>query len=367
MIDEIRLKNYLSSLFGSELKVKSIEKIGQGFHGMAFQIKTIDKNNKEKKYFMKTLHEKGFGHEYPADRANVIIRALMDHNILSNHVKVLNAGSIQKNGSLLSLGEPEEFFIIMEEGKGIEYWNDLDVIRNNEKLAKEDEEKIKLIADYLASIHNIKYDGGNGNYLYKKVVRDFVGHGELIMGIIDTFPDKLDFVSNKELTEIVKKTVEWWEKIKRNSHRLTVIHGDFYPGNIWFDGKKIVIFDRSRFRYGEPADDITALIMNFINYSVMTYGEFKGPFEKLTNLFFEEYLKKREDKELFKISPLFLSFRSLVCIHPVFYSPEWMKEHGFKKDRIEKLSESKRKIINFTKNILDEEEFYIRKINSYLD
>jgi hypothetical protein len=365
-IDENRLKDYLSKIFSSDILIKKIEKLGEGFHGVGFSIDTVNKNGEEKRYFLKNLHEQGFGHEYPADRANVIIRALMDYNLLPSHVKVLDAGSVQKNGSLLSFGQPEEFFMIMEEGKGKEYWTDLDKIRDSEKLTKNDEEKIITISDYLSSIHSIKYDGKNRDYLYKRVVRDFVGHGELTMGVIDTFPDKLDFVSNKELVEIVKKMVEWWNKIKYKNERLTVVHGDFYPGNIWFDDKKLVVFDRSRFRYGDPADDTTCLTMNFINYSVMSYGEFKDPFKKLTELFFTQYFKKRKDNEMFKVSPLFFAFRALVSIHPVFYSAGWMKNHGFKKERIEVLNDSKKKIINFTRNILNEEEFNVKKINSYL-
>lgn len=365
MIDNSKLKSYLSNLFGSEIKIKSVERLGEGFHGAAFSITVIDKGQ-EKKYFLKTLHEQGFGHEYPADRANVIIRALMDHNLLPNHVKVLNAGSVQKNGSLLSLGDPEDFFIIMEEGKGKEYWSELDKIRDNRKLAKDDEERIRTIADYLAGIHSVKYKGNNSSHLYKRIVRDFVGHGELSMGVIDTFPDKLDFTTNEKLVEIVKKMVEWWDRIKRKSHRLSVIHGDFYPGNIWFDNKNLVVFDRSRFRYGDPADDMTCLAMNFINYSVMSYGDFREPFKRLTELFFEQYAKKREDREMFEVAPLFFGFRALVCIHPVFYSAEWMKNRGFKKERIELLNDSKGKIINFANNVLDEKEFDIKKIDSYL-
>lgn len=366
MIEDSKLKIYLSNLLGSEIKIKSIERLGEGFHGAAFSITVIEKS-KEKKYFLKTLHEQGFGHEYPADRANVIIRAAMDHNLLPNHVKVLNAGSVQKNGSLLSLGEPEDFFIIMEEGKGREYWSDLDEIRENGRLTKDDDEKIRTIADYLANIHSIKYSGDNGRHLYKRVVRDFVGHGELTMGVIDTFPDKLEFTTNEEMVEIVKKMVEWWNEIKGRYHRLTIVHGDFYPGNIWFDNKNLVVFDRSRFRYGDPADDMTCLVMNLINYSLMSYGEFIDPFKKLTELLFDNYFKKREDKEMFAVAPLFLAFRALVCIHPVFYSAEWMKSRGFSQERIEALNESKRKIINFTRNVLEEKEFDIKKINSYLD
>jgi len=365
-INKETLKDYLSRFFSSDITVTDIKKLGEGFHAEGFLIKTKDKEGQEKRYILKTLRGEGFGHDYPADRANVVIRSLLDYNILPNHVKVIDVGSIQEDDSLLSIGKPKDFFIILEEAKGTEYWKNLDEIRNRERLLENDEKKIKCLANYLTKIHSIKYNEGNRESLYKRVIRDFVGHGELTMGVIDTFPKKLDFISNKKLVDIVKKMVEWWEKIKYKNERLAIVHGDFYPGNIWFDGEKLIVLDRSRFRYGEPADDTTCLTINIINYSVLTFGEFKDPFKELLELFFMEYFKKRNDPELFKVSPLFYAFRSLVCIHPLFYNANWLKKHGFSEERVKLLNESKRKIINFAKNILNEDEFNIKKINSYL-
>jgi len=365
-INKEALKEYLSDIFGSEIKIKNIQKLGEGFHGLGFSIDTVDKIGEEKRYIMKTLRGEGFGHDYPSDRANTLIRALLDYNILPKHVKAIDVGSIQENDKLLSIQKPKDFFIVLEEAKGIEYWKDLDKIRDEGVLKGEDLEKIRILGRYLADIHSINYDVDNRRHLYRRVVRDFVGHGELTMGVIDTFPDNLTFTSSSELLEIVKKMVEWWDRIKDKDHRLTIIHGDFYPGNIWFDDEKLVVLDKSRFRYGEPADDITALTMNFINYSVMSYGNFRDPFKRLTETFFKEYFKHRKDDEMFEVSPLFFAFRAIVCIHPVFYSKEWMKSHGFSQDRVEMADESKKKIINYMRNILDEKEFDVKNINSYL-
>jgi aminoglycoside phosphotransferase (APT) family kinase protein len=367
MIEKEKLRQYLSKVFSSDIIITGIEKLGEGFHAEGFLIKTKNRKGEKKQYVLKTLREQGFGHDYPSDRANVVIRSLLDYNLLPNHIKAMNVGSIQENDSLLSIGKPKDFFIIMEEAKGTDYWKDMDEIRERGRLSENDKSRIKLIANYLAKIHSEKYTSDNSESLYKRVIRDFVGHGELTMGVLDTFPKKLDFVTNQKLVEIVKKMVEWWEKIKYRHERLSVVHGDFYQGNIWFDNDKLVVLDRSRFRYGEPADDTTCLTTNFITYSVFAYGEFKDPFKELLELFFMEYFKKRNDPELFKVSPLFHAFRALVSIHPLFYNADWSKRHGFDEKRIQSLNDSKRKIINFTKNILDEDEFNIKKINDYLE
>jgi len=365
-INKQELEKYLSGIFGSDIDIKNIQKLGEGFHGLGFSIDTVDKNDKEKKYILKTLKGEGFGQDYPADRASVLIRSLMDYNTLPNHVKAINVGSIQNNGKVLSIGNPNDFFIILEEGKGKDYWNNLDYIREEGVLKGENKERVSTLAKYLGKIHSINYDGDSRDNLYRRVIRDFVGHGELTMGVIDTFPNDLGFVDRKHLVEIVKKMVDWWDKLKDEHHRLTTIHGDFYPGNIWFDDGKLVVLDRSRFRYGEPADDVTCLIMNFINYSVMTYGDFRDPFKEMVELFFSEYFKERKDIDLFKISPLFFAFRGIVCIHPIFYSKEWMKSRGFKQERIDLINENKKKIMNFINNVLKEDEFKVDRINTYL-
>ena len=87
IIDKLKLKNYLSRNFGSDIKIKSVERLGEGFHGEGFSIDTLDKKGKETRYILKTLRGQGFGQDYPADRASVFIRALMDYNILKNMSK----------------------------------------------------------------------------------------------------------------------------------------------------------------------------------------------------------------------------------------------------------------------------------------
>ena len=63
-------------------------------------------------------------------------------------------------------------------------------------------------------------------------MRDTVGHGECLMGVFDTYPD--GSLSYNEMSGIIKKSVDWIYKLKPKHKRLSQIHGDFHPGNIWF-------------------------------------------------------------------------------------------------------------------------------------
>ena len=41
---------------------------------------------------------------------------------------------------------------------------------------------------------------------------------------------------------------------------LTLIHGDFHPGQVWVDGKRIVLFDFDEFAVGDPMEDLAAFV-----------------------------------------------------------------------------------------------------------
>jgi len=49
------------------------------------------------------------------------------------------------------------------------------------------------------------------------------------------------------------------------AHRLSQVHGDFHPWNVLFrEGVDFTVLDRSRGERGEPADDVTAMTINYI-------------------------------------------------------------------------------------------------------
>ena len=100
----------------------------------------------------------------------------------------------------------------------------------------------------------------------------------------------------EDLVEIEKKCVEWRWKLKHRAHRCSQVHGDFHPWNVLFrEGIDFTVIDRSRGEWGEAADDVAAMTINYLFYSLQTYGELAGPFEKLYQLFVGNYLQRTGD------------------------------------------------------------------------
>ena len=86
------------------------------------------------------------------------------------------------------------------------------------------------------------------------------------------------------------------------------MHGDLHPWNILFaksGSTKFVLLDRSRGEWGEPADDVCALSINYIFYSLRKYGDLRGEFLALYSEIINTYLDESGDKEVLDAMPLF--------------------------------------------------------------
>lgn len=345
MINEEVIKFYLRDKF-KDADI-SIKKLGAGVHGAGFLIE-IRAPEEVKQYVIKGLFPEGLGHDYPSDRAQAFLLALEEYNNLPRHAKAIDVLAEMPDGSVKSIGGGKEYYLVMERVEGRDYFNDLKVFADKEKLEEQDIKKIKAMASYLAEIHSVKKDSRS---LYWRRIRDIIGHGECLMGVLDIYPDGI--LSYEEMAEIEKMCIDWRARLKPKIHRLSQIHGDFHPGNIWFkDNTDFVLLDRSRGPYGDAADDVTALCINYIFFSLMYHGEVKGAYLEGLNLFFEEYIKHTNDHELFEVVAPFFAFRGVVVANPVFY-PDLRED-------------ARKKMFRFIKKVLLSERFDVSKVNCYI-
>lgn len=351
MINEEALKAYLRKEFTGASDVR-ISKLGEGVQGAGFLVE-IESNAGTKEYVVKGLFSEGLGHDYPSDRAGVFLLDLDEFNNLPGHVKAIAVLAEMQDGSVKSIGGGKEYYLLMERGEGRDYFNDLLEFSAKEGLEDNDIAKIKAMATYLAGIHAVKKDSRS---LYWRKVRDTIGHGECLMGVFDTYPDGT--LSYKEMADIEKMCIDWRARLKTRTHRLSQIHGDFHPGNIWFkEGSsqqktKFILLDRSRGPWGDPADDITALAINYIFFSIRNHGTVQGAYLEGLNLFFDEYIRASGDEELFEVLAPFFAFRGAVVANPVFY-PDLSRD-------------IRNRIFNFVRNVLSADRFDVKAVNEYL-
>jgi Phosphotransferase enzyme family. len=350
------IRKYLSEIHKEEVEILNIEGIkieGKSIKGYGYGIPVIITykfKGETKKVVLETMKKDIFGHEFMHDRAAIMIWSYKSYNQLPRHAKAVSLGYFDSRGNLIPLYDPDEFFIIVEFIEGELYFKDLERIKNEEKLNDIDINRCKVLAEYLASIHSKRHQEQE---IYLRRIRDLIGHGECIMGLIDSYPYEAEFLKKDELKEIEKKLIEWRWKLKRYKHRLSLVHGDFHPWNVFFkEGLEFKVSDRSRGDYGEPADDVSAMTINYLFFSLQKWNKLAGPFELLWNTFFETYLNLTKDYEIFEVIQPFFVWRALVVASPIWYPNLDIKV--------------RRTLFNFIHNILDTENFDYRKVNEYL-
>jgi hypothetical protein len=345
-----KVENYLKERFDPGAQLISMDRVGAGLHGVAYRI-TFSVSGEKKNVMMKTLYPSRFGHDHYADRAQVLLLANANYNEMPKHVKAVDIVGDSEH-ELISVGDAREFYIFMEEAEGEPYFTALDEILKRGSLTKADKGIATTLASFLASIHGVRYGGQDRDVLYRRRIRDLVGHGECIMGVVDAY-DTAIFSSEEELTDYAAECLPWWGKIRDKNERLSSVHGDFHPGNIRLVEDDFTLLDRSRGAWGEPADDVSCLSINYLRYAVKERGGFEGPFAELFRLFWEEYLRKTNDKEIFNVVQPFFAFRALVITNPGFYG--------------EDSNEIRRKLLNFGHSVLEEPSFKIDRIPGYLE
>lgn len=353
------IERYLKSIFGDGAKLASIRKMGEtiptsgdvkGFgYGSPLLIEYLLDDSNEFLVLSTMRVQHGFGHDHFSDRAQVMLWQHSAFNKLPKHVRSIDVGYFTPSGDMRSCGDAQEFFLVMERIEGKEYFFDLERVKES-GATDLDRMRAAALADYLAEIHSVKHSCPP---LYRRKIRDTIGHGEGIMGILDDYPDASEFLERGELCEIEKRCVEWRWKLRSMTHRLCQVHGDFHPWNVMFrEGSDFSVLDRSRGEWGEAADDLSAMSMNYIFYSIQKEMRLAGGLGELFEIFFDRYLEKTGDEEVLDVIAPFFAFRAVVVASPTWYPLL--------------SSNVRRTLFNFLENVLDDDSFDYRNVNRYL-
>lgn len=347
---DAKVQDYLRQHYGPETKLTGLEPVGKGVHGTAYRMDFRWRSEK-KRLIMKTLAPTDFGHDHFSDRGQVLILANANFNEMPRHIKAFDVIG-ESEDRLLSLKRAREFYLLMEEAKGESYFQDLDAILERGSLTRSDRSRARMLARFLADIHAEKYTGSHARSLYRRRIRELVGHGECIMGVIDAYRP-VDFATEEELITFAEKALPWWGRLRDRSERLCAVHGDFHPDNIRLNGEELTLLDRSRGTWGEPADDVSCLGMNYIYYALKHSGNFDGPFAELFQHFMDTYQERTDDRAFYEVSPPFFAFRVLVVANPDFYPAD--------------PPAVKRRLLDFGQAVLETDRFRVEDIPNYLE
>lgn len=297
------------------------------------------------------IRRNAFGREREEDRAAAVWLDFRAFGRLPKHVPATDMLVRAGDGSLRSIHDARELLLVTGYRPGHLYADDLVRIRDEGAARPGDQARVEALAGYLAGIHQVQHDDPA---LWRRRLRDLVGHGEGIMGLTDSYPPDLDYAPRKELQFLEQEANRWRWRLKPLDRRLAQVHGDFHPFNILFaGGVEFHLLDRSRGVWGEPADDVSCLAINYLFFSLQRWGSLEGPFRELHDRFWEHYLARHPDEELLAVIQPWFCWRALVVASPVWYP---------------NLEEGVRvKLLTFARRVMAEERFDYRRVNGYLE
>ena len=351
------LERYLQTCFGPGVRLQSYRVIGkesskgaQKRYGYGTPVKVVFQiGHRVQSAVLETMKPGPFGHEHMADRAQAMLWDYDSYGRLPHHVKALDVGAFDDKQGLFSLAEAREFFVLNQWIDGANYHVDLERLASGGALRTLDGQRTVALASYLAEIHAKKRRDAD---LYKRRLRELIGHGECIMGLTDSYPKRFGFITGELLRTIEDACNRWRWHLHGKTNRLSQVHGDFHPYNVLFrNGTDFSVLDRSRGEWGEPADDVTAMTINYLLNSLISRGKLQGAFEVLFRLFWDSYVEASGDKEVTETAAPFFAFRGLVLASPLWYP---------------KLSiDIRRKLFRFIENVLDVPRFEPERVNKY--
>jgi hypothetical protein len=257
-----------------------------------------------------------FGHDRRSDRAANLLLAYDDFTRTPDHVAPIDVGMIGADGELISMRDGVEPYLLTAFARGSIYAEDLRRVAHDRVATELDVARARALARYLAKLHTPIDDAA----VYRRAIRDLVGHGEGIFGIIDGYPPDVPGAPPERLAAIERRCVEWRWRLRGHEGRLVRTHGDFHPFNIVFgDGVAFTVLDASRGTRGDAADDMTAMAINYVLFALDNPEAWGRGLGRLWHELWRTYADERSDGSLLACVPPFLAWRALVVCNPRFY------------------------------------------------
>ena len=288
---------------------------GTGY-GVPIKVTLRDASERVRSVVFHTARSDDFGHDRRADRAAEMLLAYDTFGAIPRHVAALDVGVVDRDGALRSIAGATEAYLLTEWVDGTLYAEDLRRIADG-GTGERDVRRVDALADYLVRLHT-RHTGRLA--AYTRAVRDLLGAGEGIFGMIDGYDAEVPAAPPARLRAIEERGLAWRWRLRNCEPRIARIHGDFHPFNIVFAGDtELALLDASRGAIGEPADDVTALAINYVFFAVDRPGAWARGLGALWHRLWSRYLRATSDRELLEVAAPWLAWRALVVANPRWY------------------------------------------------
>lgn len=257
-----------------------------------------------------------FGHDRRADRLGNLVLAYDTYWRVPGHVEAIDVGLIGDSGNLVSIAETGEPYLITTWQPGTLYADDLRRVAESGIASPLDVARAETLAHALCTLHA---QPGTRGGSYTRAVRDLLGHGEGIFGLVDSYADDTPGVPTARLRAIEEACLAWRWKLRGQHGRLRRTHGDFHPFNLVFgDGCALTLLDASRGSEGDPADDVACLSINYLFFAMPHRERWATGLGALWRRFWEVYLADGDADVVTAVAPFF-AWRGLVLASPRWY------------------------------------------------
>jgi hypothetical protein len=288
----------------------------EGGYSRAWRVTAADGAGGLHALVFRTSGSDEFGHDRRADRAANLLLAYDTFGAIPDHVRALDVG-FERAGGLESLRGAGEAYLVTSYAEGRLYAEDLRRVAADGSASALDLERCDALSRALAASRSERLRDA---VAWRRAVRDLVGHGEGVFGIVDAYGDDVPAAPPARLARLEERCLEWRWRLRGRPERLCRTHGDFHPFNIVFgEGPRFTLLDASRGCKGDPADDVVALTVNYVFFALQSAGSWRRGFAPLWRRFWEATLAAPGGAAVLESAAPFLAWRALVLGCPRFY------------------------------------------------
>jgi hypothetical protein len=265
-----------------------------------------------------TANANEYGHDRRADRAAAAVLAADTFDTLPRHASVIDVGAYRGETDFVSLRGTDEFYLLTTYVAGSVYANDLRRIARTGALTALDIARTGALVEYLVKLHARR--PAQAKVAYARFLRDTLGGGEGIFGIVDGYPEDVPAAPRERLERIEERCLKFRFRLRGRHERLRRTHGDFHPFNVLFDeGCELFVLDTSRGSLGDPADDVACMALNYAFFALGHPGAWRDALRALWYGFWQRYAASSGDDDLFEVVAPLLAWRGLVLASPAWY------------------------------------------------